>query len=92
MLAGPGGRVEIEQNILNKKLKTICAYYGELILGGEIYDCEEQNEPNIEGVNEENDEGVEKENIDGESCSKYSVSKDGKDDELGTNIDEETSK
>jgi hypothetical protein len=27
-----------------------------------------------------------------ESCSKYSVSKDGKDDELGTNIDEETSK
>jgi hypothetical protein len=54
------------------------------ILGGEIYDCEEQNEPNIEGVNEENDEGVEKENIDGESCSKYSVSKDGKNDELGT--------
>jgi hypothetical protein len=30
MLAGPGGRVEIEQNILNKKLKTICAYYGKL--------------------------------------------------------------
>ena len=87
MLAGPGGRVEIEQNILNKKLKTICAYYGELILDGEIYDCEELNEPNIEGMNEENDEGVEKENIDEESFSKSSVSKDKEDVELGTDID-----
>ncbi|XP_006825585.1 uncharacterized protein LOC102802469 [Saccoglossus kowalevskii] len=32
-LAGPGGRVEIEQNLLNKKLKTITAYYGELVMG-----------------------------------------------------------
>ena len=30
-LAGPGGRVEVEQNILNHKLKTITAYFGELI-------------------------------------------------------------
>ena len=30
-LAGPGGRVEIEQNFLNHKLKTITAYFGELI-------------------------------------------------------------
>ncbi|XP_064486506.1 trimethylguanosine synthase-like [Ornithodoros turicata] len=30
-LAGPGGRVEIEQNLLNGKIKTITAYYGDLI-------------------------------------------------------------
>ncbi|XP_050405601.1 trimethylguanosine synthase [Patella vulgata] len=32
LLAGPGGKVEIEQNILNTKLKTITAYYGQLCL------------------------------------------------------------
>uniref|UniRef100_A0A2C9M2F9 Trimethylguanosine synthase n=1 Tax=Biomphalaria glabrata TaxID=6526 RepID=A0A2C9M2F9_BIOGL len=31
-LAGEGKRIEIEQNFLNKKLKTITAYFGELIL------------------------------------------------------------
>jgi len=30
-LAGPGGRVEVEQNLLNRKLKTVTAYYGELV-------------------------------------------------------------
>ncbi|XP_032236042.2 uncharacterized protein LOC116617421 isoform X2 [Nematostella vectensis] len=30
-LAGPAGKVEIEQNFVNKKLKTVTAYYGELI-------------------------------------------------------------
>ncbi|XP_067887950.1 trimethylguanosine synthase isoform X2 [Heterodontus francisci] len=30
-LAGAGGQVEIEQNFLNNKLKTITAYFGELI-------------------------------------------------------------
>jgi trimethylguanosine synthase len=30
-LAGPGGRVEIEQNFVNKKCKTVTAYYGHLI-------------------------------------------------------------
>ena len=30
-LAGVGGRVEVEQNLLNQKLKTITAYFGELI-------------------------------------------------------------
>ena len=30
-LAGPGGNVEIEQNILNTKVKTVTAYFGELI-------------------------------------------------------------
>ena len=30
-LAGPDGQVEIEQNFLNTKLKTITAYYGDLI-------------------------------------------------------------
>nr|XP_009481598.1 PREDICTED: LOW QUALITY PROTEIN: trimethylguanosine synthase [Pelecanus crispus] len=30
-LAGPGGKVEIEQNFLNNKLKTITAYFGNLI-------------------------------------------------------------
>ena len=30
-LAGIGGQVEIEQNFLNNKLKTITAYFGDLI-------------------------------------------------------------
>ncbi|XP_077991079.1 uncharacterized protein LOC144445414 [Glandiceps talaboti] len=30
-LAGQGGKVEVEQNFLNRKLKTITAYYGELV-------------------------------------------------------------
>jgi trimethylguanosine synthase len=30
-LAGPGGRVEIEQNLLNGKMKTTTAYYGDLV-------------------------------------------------------------
>ena len=30
-LAGPGGCVEVEQHFLNKKLKTMTAYYGELV-------------------------------------------------------------
>ncbi|XP_042353817.1 trimethylguanosine synthase [Plectropomus leopardus] len=30
-LAGPGGRVEVEQNFLNNKLKTVTAYFGGLI-------------------------------------------------------------
>ncbi|XP_071347536.1 trimethylguanosine synthase [Trachinotus anak] len=30
-LAGPGGRVEVEQNLLNNKLKTVTAYFGSLI-------------------------------------------------------------
>ncbi|XP_055007652.1 trimethylguanosine synthase [Boleophthalmus pectinirostris] len=33
-LAGPGGRVEVEQNFLNNKLKTITAYFGGLIKSG----------------------------------------------------------
>lgn len=31
-LAGPGNRVEIEQNLLNNKVKTITAYYGEELI------------------------------------------------------------
>ncbi len=30
-LAGPGGKVEVEQNFLNNKLKTVTAYFGILI-------------------------------------------------------------
>jgi len=30
-LAGPGGRVRVEQNQLNHKIKTITAYYGDLV-------------------------------------------------------------
>ena len=30
-LAAPDGAAEIEQNVLNNKVKTITAYYGELI-------------------------------------------------------------
>ena len=35
VLAGEGGSVEIEQNLLNNKLKTITAYYGELVMDGQ---------------------------------------------------------
>jgi hypothetical protein len=34
-MAGDGGRVEIEQNVLNCKLKTITAYYGDDLIAGE---------------------------------------------------------
>lgn len=30
-LAGPGGMVEVEQNMLNRRIKTITAYYGDLV-------------------------------------------------------------
>nr|XP_024661761.1 trimethylguanosine synthase isoform X3 [Maylandia zebra] len=33
-LAGPGGKVEVEQNFLNNKLKTVTAYFGSLISPG----------------------------------------------------------
>uniref|UniRef100_A0A915A071 Trimethylguanosine synthase n=1 Tax=Parascaris univalens TaxID=6257 RepID=A0A915A071_PARUN len=32
-LAGPGGSCEIEQNLLNSKIKAVTAYYGNLITG-----------------------------------------------------------
>ena len=31
-LAGPQGKVEVEQNVLNSKVKTITAYFGDLII------------------------------------------------------------
>ena len=31
-LAGPGGSVEVEQNCLNKKIKSIMVYFGDLII------------------------------------------------------------
>ncbi|KAJ0012348.1 hypothetical protein NQD34_013323 [Periophthalmus magnuspinnatus] len=43
-LAGPGGRVEVEQNFLNNKLKTITAYFGDLIKSsGSEEDCVSHN-------------------------------------------------
>ncbi|XP_023573502.1 trimethylguanosine synthase isoform X2 [Octodon degus] len=39
-LAGPGGQVEIEQNFLNNKLKTITAYFGDLIRKPAPPNCE----------------------------------------------------
>ena len=33
LLAGPGQRCELERNRINKKVKTVTAYYGPLILG-----------------------------------------------------------
>lgn len=45
-LAGHGGKMEMEQNFLNSKLKTITAYYGELVLDGEE-DVEIEEEPDI---------------------------------------------
>jgi hypothetical protein len=41
-LAGEGGRVEIEQNLLNQKVKTITAYYGELVMDGQASEEEVQ--------------------------------------------------
>lgn len=48
-MAGPGGNVEIEQNLLNNKLKTITAYYGELVLEGEHI---EEAAPNVDNITE----------------------------------------
>lgn len=42
-LAGPGGRVEVEQNFLNNKLKTITAYFGDLIKVSGAEDSSSQN-------------------------------------------------
>lgn len=39
--------MEIEQNLLNNKLKTITAYYGELVLEGEHIEEAAQNVDNI---------------------------------------------
>lgn len=53
-MAGPGGNVEIEQNLLNNKLKTITAYYGELVLEGEHVEEAAQNVDNIAEIEEAN--------------------------------------
>lgn len=53
-MAGPGGNVEIEQNLLNNKLKTITAYYGELVLEGEHVAEAAQNVDNIAEIEETN--------------------------------------
>lgn len=53
-MAGPGGNVEIEQNLLNNKLKTITAYYGELVLEGEHIEEAAQNVDNITEIAQTN--------------------------------------
>lgn len=53
-MAGPGGNVEIEQNLLNNKLKTITAYYGELVLEGEHVEEAAQNVDSIAEIEETN--------------------------------------
>lgn len=53
-MAGPGGNVEIEQNLLNNKLKTITAYYGELVLEGEHIEEATQNVDNITEIEQTN--------------------------------------
>lgn len=53
-MAGPGGNVEIEQNLLNNKLKTITAYYGELVLEGEHIEEAAQNVDNIAEIEQTN--------------------------------------
>lgn len=53
-MAGPGGNVEIEQNLLNNKLKTITAYYGKLVLEGEHVEEAAQNVDNIAEIEETN--------------------------------------
>ena len=32
LLAGPGNKCEVEQNLLNNKIKTITAYYGQELI------------------------------------------------------------
>lgn len=46
--------MEIEQNLLNNKLKTITAYYGELVLEGEHIEEAAQNVDNIAEIEETN--------------------------------------
>lgn len=58
--------MEMEQNFLNKKLKTITAYYGELVLDGE-----EDTEDMADNINDTSDrldnDRVETDN--GNTCS-----------------------
>lgn len=58
-LAGPGGQMEVEQNLLNKKIKTITAYYGELVLHGEEpegdQDMNDEGDLEMEGTTEESE-------------------------------------
>ena len=42
-LAGPGDIIEVEQNILNRKLKTLTAYYGDLACPQESESTESSN-------------------------------------------------
>ena len=53
-LAGVGNRVEIEQNILNWKTKTITAYYGGLIVGDESESKEMTGGDDDEAIGERN--------------------------------------
>lgn len=46
--------MEIEQNLLNNKLKTITAYYGELVLEGEHIEEAAQNVDNITEIEQTN--------------------------------------
>lgn len=48
-LAGPGNKVEIEQNLLNNKVKTVTAYYGDELIewGGKERDGYLQSETNF---------------------------------------------
>lgn len=46
--------MEIEQNLLNNKLKTITAYYGELVLEGEHVEEAAQNVDNIAEIEQTN--------------------------------------
>lgn len=51
-LAGPGNSVEIEQNLLNSKIKTLTAYYGsELIEWGQEVERNHKQSSSIEGFN-----------------------------------------
>jgi hypothetical protein len=46
--------MEMEQNFLNKKLKTITAYYGELVLDGEeVVDAEPDSQENLQYLDNE---------------------------------------
>lgn len=46
--------MEIEQNLLNNKLKTITAYFGELVLEGEHVEEAAQNVDNIAEIEQTN--------------------------------------
>jgi 16S rRNA G966 N2-methylase RsmD len=62
-LAGPGGQVEVEQNLLNSKVKTVTAYYGDLIKYNESPEDQEEADQDAPEEKEVENEDIDDDNV-----------------------------